>query len=89
MVTVSLSQLSADINAHIQSQEELETKLRQADSLARIGESADFDQYSNPVIRHYLLTLTELLEQATQLSEHLSVEMCRLASTLGELPDVK
>ncbi len=82
MVEVSLSQLSDELNEHINSHDELETKLRQADSLARIGENADFDQFSKETIRHYLLALAEIIECATQLSEHLSQELCHLSSAL-------
>ncbi len=82
MVAFSLSQFSDDINEHINSHDDLDTKLRQADSLARIGENADFDQFSKETIRHYLLALAGIIEGAVQLSEHLSQELCRLSSGL-------
>lgn len=89
MVGLSLSQFSDDINEQINSHDDLDTKLRQADSLARIGENVDFDQFSKETIRNYLLTLAEIIEGATQLSEHLSQELCHLSLKLkGMSPGV-
>lgn len=79
MVTLSLSQFADDINQHINSHDDLDTKLRQANSLARMGENADFDILSKETIRHYLMALTEFIDDAVQLSEHLSQELSRLA----------
>lgn len=89
MVTLSLSQLSDDINEQINTHDDLDTKLRQADSLARIGENADFDQFSKETIRNYLLVLAEIIESATQLSEHISQELCRMSSILKQSSDTK
>jgi hypothetical protein len=87
MAAMILSQLAEDINHHINSHEELETKLLQADALARMGESIDFDQFSKSVIRHYLVTLMELIEEATQLSGNLSQALCQWASKLKQQPN--
>lgn len=84
MTTLSLTQFIDDLNEYINSHDELDTKLRQADSLACFGENADFDLYSKATIRYYLLTLTEIMESAVQLSEHLSQELCRLSARLKE-----
>jgi len=82
MDTISLPQLLDDINQHINSQEILDTQLQQAHALARVVTIADFDQLSAQVIHHYLWTLTDVLEQAMQLSEHVSETLYHLAKLL-------
>ena len=82
MATDILSQLADDLNEHINAHAELETKLLQAESMARVGEGADFDQFSKATLRHYMLNLLELIENATQLNDHISKELHRLASEI-------
>jgi len=84
MVASSLSQFADDLNEYINSHDDLDTKLRQANSLTRIGENADFDQFSKETIRHYLMALSEVIENTIQLSEQLSQELRRLSSALKD-----
>ncbi len=88
MATLSILQLLEDINAQINSHESLDNKLQQADALIRIGENADFDQHSNIVIHNYFGALSETIEQATQLAEHISQELCRISVILKRLPGI-
>lgn len=88
MGTLSIPQLLEDINAQINSHETLDNKLQQADALIRIGENADFDQHSNIVIHNYFSALSETIEQAVLLVDHISQELCRISVVLKRLPDI-
>lgn len=78
----SLLQLTNKIHQQIDSQEILDVQLRQAYALARVANIADFDQLSPSVIRDYLWTMTDRLQQGLQASERLSAELWNLSKML-------
>ncbi len=84
MVTVSLSQFSDDLNEYINSHDDLDAKLREADSLVRVGENADFEQYPKETAHHYLSALAVIIQGTIKLSEQLSQELRRLSSELKD-----
>ena len=82
MDAISLPQLINKINQQITSQEILDTQLRQAHALARVGTIADFDQLSPAVIHDYLWALADRLEHGLQISVCVSTELCSLSKVL-------
>ena len=82
MTELSLPELLEGINQQISFQEALHTHLRQANALVYVSETSDFDQIANEMVHHYLGVLMDILEKASQLSEHLSEGLCNLARTI-------
>jgi len=89
MAVQILSQLAKDLNENINAHAELETLLLQAESIARVAESLDFSQFKPETLRHYFLSLLELVEKTTQLSGNLSQELCRIVSELQNQTEIK
>jgi hypothetical protein len=84
MTELSLPELLEGIKEQIQSQEELQTHLQQANALVYVSEASDFDQIANEIVHHYLGALKDILEKASQLSEHTTHELCQWAKVLKE-----
>ena len=89
MTELSLPELLEGIKEQIQSQEDLQTHLQQANALVYVSEASDFDQIANEIVHHYLGALKDILEKASQLSEHTTQELGQWAKVIkkGMLPN--
>jgi hypothetical protein len=82
MTELSLPELLDGIKEQIHSQEILQTHLQQANAMVYVSEASDFDQMANEIVHHYLGALKDILEKASQLSEHTTQELCQWARAL-------
>jgi ABC-type hemin transport system substrate-binding protein len=82
MTELSLPELLKGIKGQIQSQEDLQTYLQQANAPVYVSEASDFDQIANEIVHHYLGALKEILEKANQLSEHTTQKLGEWAKTI-------